>query len=223
MFSILNVRSESDLVAPIRIRDAALVRFGTDGFAATSVRTIAADAGVSPALILHHFGSKDGLREACDSYVFGFFRRMAQHTGQVQPSDNDFTEEAMAMLRYVMRQASEDSPRGNTLIADIIELTRQSLAAQTSSGHIRPSADPDMRAAVLVMLRLGPLLFSGAMQQATGADVLTADGLRRMYRTILEILGSGIYLGPASPDEEPPLELAQFLRSDPPTEGSDRD
>jgi len=217
------VRSDSDLVAPVRIRDAALVRFGTDGYAATSVRTIAADAGVSPALILHHFGSKEGLREDCDSYVFGFFRRMAQHAGHAEPTANAFTEEAMAMLRYLMRQASEDSPRGNALIADIIELTKETLAAQTASGTIRPSADPDMRAALLVMLRLGPLLFSGAMQQATGADVLTPEGLQRMYRTILEILGSGIYTGPGSPGNEPPLELSKYLRSDPLTERGDGD
>ncbi len=42
------------------------------------------------------------------------------------------------------------------------------------------------------MLRLGPLLFSGAMEQATGADVLTTEGLRRMYRTTIEILESGM-------------------------------
>ncbi|MFN8183950.1 MAG: hypothetical protein U0R23_05975 [Candidatus Nanopelagicales bacterium] len=110
---------------------------------------------------------------------------MAQHAGHAEPTANAFTEEAMAMLRYLMRQASEDSPRGNALIADIIELTKGTLAAQTASGTIRPSADPDMRAALLVMLRLRPLLFSGAMQQATGADVLTPEGLQRMYRTIL--------------------------------------
>ena len=67
------MRSEADLTSQARIRDAALVRFGADGFAGTSVRSIAADAGVSPALVLHHFGSKEGLRTACDEHVVGFF------------------------------------------------------------------------------------------------------------------------------------------------------
>ena len=104
-----------------------------------------------------------------------------------------FTDESMTLMRYLMRQASEDSPRANSLIASIIELTKQTMAAQTRAGYAKPSDDPDMRAAVLVMLRLGPLLFSGAMQQATGADVLHPDGLRRMYRTTIEILEHGIY------------------------------
>ncbi len=57
-----------DLTTRARIRDAAVLRFGREGFGA-SVRTVAADAGVSPGLVIHHFGSKDGLRAACDEYV----------------------------------------------------------------------------------------------------------------------------------------------------------
>lgn len=59
----------SDLTARARIRDAALARFGADGIAGASLRAIAADAGVSPALVVHHFGSKEGLRRACDEHV----------------------------------------------------------------------------------------------------------------------------------------------------------
>lgn len=40
-------------------------QFGTNGFAATSVATIAALAGISKPLIYNYFGSKDGLYEAC--------------------------------------------------------------------------------------------------------------------------------------------------------------
>ncbi len=217
------MRSDSDLSTPARIRDAALARFGTDGFAATSVRTIASDAGVSPALILHHFGSKDGLREACDGHVFAFFQRTAGRAGQSQTREHMITDEAMTLLRYLMRQASEDSAWANTMVAQVIEMTKEGLAARTERGDIRPTADPDMRAALLVMLRLGPLLFSGAIERATGADVLTADGLQRMYSTILEILRTGIYTGPHPDVEEDPFELGRYLGSDPgPTDHDSR-
>jgi AcrR family transcriptional regulator len=193
----LNVRSE-DLATPARIRHVALARFGTDGYAGSSVRTIAADAGVSPALILHHFGSKEGLREACDEHVFRFFQAMLARVAETDPTESmthfeGFTDESMTLMRYLMRQASEDSPRANAFVAEIIELTKESMAAQTAKGFVKPTADPDMRAAVLVMLRLGPLLFAGAMEEATGSDVLEPDGLRRMYRATIEILSSGIY------------------------------
>ncbi|WP_426594200.1 TetR/AcrR family transcriptional regulator [Cellulomonas sp. McL0617] len=40
-------------------------RFATDGYAATTVRNIADDAGVNVALISRYFSSKEGLFEAC--------------------------------------------------------------------------------------------------------------------------------------------------------------
>ena len=62
------MRSVDDLTAAARIRDAAIERFGEQGFS-VGLRSIAEAAGVSAALVIHHFGSKDGLRKACDDYV----------------------------------------------------------------------------------------------------------------------------------------------------------
>ncbi|GGN33646.1 AcrR family transcriptional regulator [Actinoplanes campanulatus] len=45
--------------------DAAIQRFTRDGYAATTVRDIADDAGVNVALISRYFRSKEGLFEAC--------------------------------------------------------------------------------------------------------------------------------------------------------------
>ncbi|WP_410818808.1 TetR family transcriptional regulator [Micromonospora sp. 050-3] len=45
--------------------DAARQRFARDGYAATTVRDIADDAGVNVALISRYFTSKEGLFEAC--------------------------------------------------------------------------------------------------------------------------------------------------------------
>src|SRR5688572_29404923 len=44
-----------------RLLDAAAVRFADDGIAATSLRTIALKAGVTPALVHYYFGSKPEL------------------------------------------------------------------------------------------------------------------------------------------------------------------
>ena len=58
-----------DLRAEARIRDAAITLFGAHGIRATTIRSVAQAAGVSPGLVIHHFGSKEGLREACDDKV----------------------------------------------------------------------------------------------------------------------------------------------------------
>ncbi|MEV4996959.1 TetR/AcrR family transcriptional regulator [Streptomyces niveus] len=60
---------KSDLTGRARLRDAALELFAERGFEATSTRAVAAAAGLSPALVTRHFGSKEGLRAAVDDYV----------------------------------------------------------------------------------------------------------------------------------------------------------
>ncbi|MFI5888044.1 TetR family transcriptional regulator [Streptomyces sp. NPDC051554] len=61
--------AKSDLTGRARLREAALELFAEHGFEATSTRAVAAAAGLSPALVTRHFGSKQGLREAVDEYV----------------------------------------------------------------------------------------------------------------------------------------------------------
>jgi AcrR family transcriptional regulator len=43
------------------ILDAARARFASDGFTSSTIRKIAADAGVDPSLVMQYFGSKDEL------------------------------------------------------------------------------------------------------------------------------------------------------------------
>jgi AcrR family transcriptional regulator len=46
----------------------AIEQFGRHGFE-TGLRAIAGAAGVSAVLVIHHCGSKEGLRKTCDAYV----------------------------------------------------------------------------------------------------------------------------------------------------------
>ena len=52
-----------------RLLEAARIRFARDGYSTTTVRDIAADAGVNVALISRYFGSKEGLFEQCVTLV----------------------------------------------------------------------------------------------------------------------------------------------------------
>ncbi|GLZ50253.1 TetR family transcriptional regulator [Actinomycetospora sp. NBRC 106375] len=54
-------RRPGDSQTRTAILEAARVRFAHDGFRAATVRAIAADAGVDPALVMHYFGTKQGL------------------------------------------------------------------------------------------------------------------------------------------------------------------
>ena len=71
-------RSAEDLTARARIRDAALRLFAERGMDGATIRDIARAAGVSAGLVRHHFGSKDGLRAACDSYALDQIMRIKE-------------------------------------------------------------------------------------------------------------------------------------------------
>jgi AcrR family transcriptional regulator len=49
---------------------AARRRFAEEGYAATTLRAVAADAGVDPGVVHHFFGSKDGLFQAAVGWPF---------------------------------------------------------------------------------------------------------------------------------------------------------
>lgn len=58
--------SADDITAKARIRNAALELFARDGVEGTSLRAVAAAAGVTVGLIVHHYGTKEALREAVE-------------------------------------------------------------------------------------------------------------------------------------------------------------
>lgn len=63
-------RRPGDARTRAAVLTAARRRFGTTGYEATTVRGVAADAGVDPALVLYFFGSKDGLFAASVEWPF---------------------------------------------------------------------------------------------------------------------------------------------------------
>ena len=78
MSSAIGGTAFEDLTARARIRDAALRLFGDRGTDGTTIRDIAATAGVSGGLVRHHFGSKEGLRDACDAYALDSLMRLKE-------------------------------------------------------------------------------------------------------------------------------------------------
>ena len=100
---MLNMRSTrkageqvlDDRTAKARIRDAAIVCFAEHGIAATTARKVATAAGVSPGLVMHHFGSMEGLRAACDRHVTAMIRDLK---GEAMGAGAGF--DPVAALRY---------------------------------------------------------------------------------------------------------------------------
>jgi AcrR family transcriptional regulator len=93
---------------------AARRRFALDGYSSTTVRDIASDAGVNVALINRYFTSKEGLFEACLSYVAIEFDRPASRTiAQVAQSvvtriSAALDDEQMLQLLLLLRSSGDE-------------------------------------------------------------------------------------------------------------------
>jgi AcrR family transcriptional regulator len=75
---------------------AAAHRFATSGYDKTSVRNIAAAAGVDPALIRHYFGSKAGLFRPCMGWPF----EPADVAARITGGDPGSTGERLAQVFF---------------------------------------------------------------------------------------------------------------------------
>lgn len=180
---MLNMRSTSassdDRTARARIRDAAITRFAADGIAATSVRAIAADAGVSPALVIHHFGSKDALRHACDEHVASFIRDRKREAMAAGPAFDPLAAMRSAatqvpLSRYLARSLTDGSPHVAELIDEMVDDAAEYMQEGVRAGTLRPTAHPYGRAAVVTLWSLGLLVLHEHLERLLGVD-LTRD------------------------------------------------
>lgn len=201
-FSILNVRSAStpsDLTTRARIRDTAVAAFADNGFATTSVRSIATAAGVSAALVLHHFGSKDGLRESCDEHVAAL---LAQETEALLKRDAtanvlaklDQNPEYLVLGRYIRTSLLAGGDFAERMFGVLVENTERYLDAAEAAGEVLPTADPHGRAIVLVAMSVGlQFLASYVAPPGTPDEHLPMAIAQRVGIPMLEIYTDGLY------------------------------
>jgi AcrR family transcriptional regulator len=115
-------RPQQDLTARARIRDAALAQFAEHGVKGATIKGIADAAGVSTGLVQHHFGSKEGLRQACDDAVIDVFRRQLTRSAAEGELANPDVMAALyettgPLLRYLAR-AMVDGSHAATYVFD---------------------------------------------------------------------------------------------------------
>jgi AcrR family transcriptional regulator len=179
-----------DLTARARIREAALRLFGERGVEATTVRDIAREAGVSPGLLRHHFGSKEDLRDACDKYAIKYLTTVKTEA-YGEAGDNlgllaSVHPEVLRLLRYFAHSALDGSAATARIYDQLVDLTEQWFKDHPENGQF---TDPRASAAVLVALQMGMLVMHEHVSRGLGADILSPEGMVRMGHATVDIYG----------------------------------
>lgn len=203
--------THGDLTARATIRNAALRLFGDRGADAVTVREIATQAGVSPALVLHHFGSKDGLRAEVDAFAAQAFDAIfeAIPTDElVELLTGGATRGSLAeafargfppgspLPAYLRRLLLTNDPAGAALFGRWYVATRRLLDGMVEMGVARPSEDPDIRAAFFLVNDLALILLRNQIALAIGADPLTPEGMDRWAREASIVYAEGAFSAP---------------------------
>jgi AcrR family transcriptional regulator len=204
---MMNMQSlPDDRTARARIRDEALRLFGDRGPDGVTIRDIAAAAGVSPALIIRHYGAKDGLREQVDEYVAGMFEAMLE--GVIEPGGAGAFDQAAvpalaetvaanlpadsAIPAYLGRMLVSGGPAGAALFRRLYEVSRDALSGMAAGGSVSAGTDPEVRAAFLLVNDLAVLILRDRIREVLGIDPLSAAGLRRWGAEVLRVYRDGV-------------------------------
>ncbi len=192
----MNMRSV-DLTAAARIRDAAIEQFGRHGFG-TGLRDIAEAAGVSASLVIHHFGSKAGLRRACDDHVAEEIRSGKSEALQSTDPAVWFAQLAeiesyAPMMAYLVRSMQTGGELAKTLWHRMIHGAEEYLDEGVRAGTLKPSRDPKARAKYLAITGGGGfLLYLQMHENPTDLRAVLRDYSNDMLLPSLEVYTEGL-------------------------------
>jgi AcrR family transcriptional regulator len=167
-------RPTEDLTARARIRDAALEEFARYGFDGATIRGIARAAGVSAGLVQHHFGSKEGLRRACDEAALDLVRRKMLAAQEGQIGDPGVLAALYAagrpLARYLARAMTDGSAGAATLLDEFAGATETFLSATWPERFPSGSHRARDAAVMLVALSAGPMVLHEHVARQMGLD-----------------------------------------------------
>ena len=191
------MRSADDLTAVARIRDAAIDQVGQHGFN-VGLRAIAQAAGVSAALVIHHFGSKEGLLRACDDDILEQIRESKSESLRSADPSAWFSrmaeiESYAPMMAYLVRSMQSGSDLAKEFWQRMIDSAEEFLEEGVRAGTLKPSRDPKARAKFLGMNNGGGFLLYLQMHETPNdLRAVLRDYAEDMVLPALELYSNGL-------------------------------
>lgn len=165
-------------------------------------------------MVLHHYGSKAGLREAVDEYAAAQFDALFEDTDEVGEVLTSGSSASIAELfaqalpadsplpAYFRRLVLDGDPAGLALFRRWFEVSRVLLERLVAAGFARPTGDPEVRAAFMLSADLVLLLLREPLTDVLGVDPLSGEGLPRWAAEVTQIYREGtLAVPPAAIDE----------------------
>jgi AcrR family transcriptional regulator len=185
-----------------RIRHAALKSFATHGAAATSLRSVAADAGVSLGLVQHHFATKAGLIKAVDDYVMSVVIAVVAQPVSAPPRDSiaDMGSRVTTLLQehpdvvdYFGRALIDGSALGTTIWDTLAAFGTARWNTRKENGEARADIDVSWAALNSLVLALGTLILRGHIERQMPDAFTSPAQLQRWQDSVNTLLREGLF------------------------------
>ena len=166
--------------------------FAREGFAGTSLRMIAVEAGVSAALLVHHFGSKQRLIEETIETTLGEWMRDKDHLAELPLSEAlsqwpQTAQDGQQKLAFFKQVILSGGKPAQLLLERMHFEARERLTAMTKSGVMRDIADIDTAALLLAVYGMAPLILSEPVKKILGGDITDPEISEKLARSSLEL------------------------------------
>lgn len=191
----------------LRLIKVAMRMFAEKGYDGITVRDISTAADVSVGLINHHFGSKEGLREAVDQHFIGQFEEVLAEQ-RPAPRDEDeslaqsveFTEAWInrhiddwdLTKAYMRRALLEGSDWGAGLFERFYQVVRTSVDRMDADGKIRPDVDRLWLPLLIMYMELGTLLLEPFVDRVLGKSGFDRQLWRRRHQAYIDLVYRGV-------------------------------
>lgn len=147
---------------------------------------------------MHHFGTKNGLKLACDEFVVArLVADKADGSIRVENIAAHFSSpaggDAPPFAAYVRRMLAEGSPSAHALFDALVSATRDSLSAQQAAGALRSDLDVAALAPVMTLYGLAPVAMPALLARAVGAEQIDADTLTAAAAALSPVLTGGLF------------------------------
>ena len=185
----------------------AMAMFAERGFDGVTVRDISAQAGVSVGLINHHFGSKEGLREAVDVYFISQFEEVVTEQ-RPRPEETksrgldaivDWTEDWIGRhigdwdvsKAYMRRALFDGSEWGESLFFRFYQVVRTTVDRADADGRLREDVDRLWLPLLIMYMELGTLLLEPYVEKVLGRSGFDRELWKRRHRAYVDLIYRG--------------------------------
>ncbi len=185
------------------ILEAATRRFTTEGYQSAGAREIAADAGVTAALVNRYFGSKEGLFAEVIERAFDMQHLLPDHRGDLAEhlarvmvyGQEDAPDRVHTPLLLLLHSATE--PHAVKLFRRDLNRTELQLLAERIGGD-----DAAVRAAMIVAQLTGFAIMHLVLRPKAFADAPEEELVALLSRSLAACIGSDLAGAASIPDAD---------------------